>query len=77
MAEGPGPDRPDALLAAIERKWADLAALHFTRGRVHQTAEYKALIKEIRALVDQWKAIHGDGMIVALEKAPGFGRDEG
>jgi hypothetical protein len=66
------PHERDDLLVQIEQKYQQLAALHFTRGRVHQTAAYQALMKEIRALVDQRTKLRGNEMIVALEKAPNF-----
>ncbi len=74
MAPVPGlTGRDDLLLEEIRRRYHDLPK--FTGGRCKESAAYQAGLVAIRALVDQWTQIRGDEMIVALEKAPGFGTE--
>ena len=45
----------DELLRKIQRAYVKLSLLPHTTGRKRETPEYRALVEEIRALVDEWK----------------------
>jgi hypothetical protein len=66
------PRARDDELMEIQRLYAQLAALHFTRGRVHQTPAYHALMLKIRAVVDARTAKRGDEMVIAMDPVEKF-----
>lgn len=52
---GCGMHHGDELLRKIQRAYVKLSLLPHTTGRKRETPEYRALVEEIRALVDEWK----------------------
>jgi len=55
-------------LAAIQRLYRQLMALPFHRGTKRETPAYRALIAQIRALVNARTARRGDEMLVVAAK---------
>jgi hypothetical protein len=62
----------DVELEEIQRLYRQLTALPFHRGTKRETPEYKALIVQIRAIVDRRTKIRGDEMIAVIEKGKNF-----
>ena len=66
------PEPPEDRLAMIQRLYLKLTAMPFHVGSKRESPEFKALVKEIRAAADLWRAAHPEEMIniILCQRSP-------